>query len=47
MRRAKAAGIGVAFNHGGVAVLLMPNEQQLPLVPPEAPTPSTSAAPDK
>ena len=46
MRRAKAAGISVPFNHAGVAVLTMPPpEKEPPVAPPEAATAAASAKP--
>jgi len=43
IRRAKAAGINVPFNHAGVAVLTMPPPEPAPVPPPPA---AASAAPD-
>lgn len=46
MRRAKAAGINVCFNHGGVAVLTLPASEKQPVAPArEASVPAASPAP--
>lgn len=46
MRRAKAAGLIVRFNHGGIAVLECPPEKAPPAVPsvPPAELPLAAAA---